>query len=103
MVFKPSVYNNQRPILTAADLDNHPLAADYLRYIAVMKYPPDFKTWLQRIENEKAAQQAREAMEIAAIQKDPYCRSPLKIRIHHRSGPGRYNRRYNRNKPLVDW
>lgn len=93
MTFKPSVYLNQQPILTIADLDNHPLAAEYIRYIASMKFPPDFQTWLRRRENEKTARQTKEAMEIAAMQNDPYCRSPNKIRIHRRTGPGRYDKR----------
>lgn len=50
MTFRPSVYNNPRPLLTPADLDNHPRAAEYIAHMNLQRYPTDFKTWLNRQE-----------------------------------------------------
>ena len=80
MTFQPSIYLNQRPILTPDDLDNHPLAAEYIEYMRHMKFPPDFKTWLQRKENAREAKRIRDKMIVAAIAADPFCRSALKRR-----------------------
>lgn len=90
--FRPTVYDNQRPLLTPADLDNHPKAADYIHYISLVRYPVDFPSWLKRQENEIKSLRAKEAMLIATMQADPYCRSAVKVRVHRRAAPGRYRK-----------
>lgn len=78
--FMPRVYVNDRVNLTVADLNNHPLAADYIEYIHRVKYPPDFKTYCeqQRIKVERKVNIDRER--IAKLAAEPFCRSPLKRR-----------------------
>lgn len=78
--FRPTVFNNQRTILTPAMLDDHPLAAEYIAYHNRQKYPRDFKAWIADRERriDYAAERSRRLVrELAA---DPYCRSPIKPR-----------------------
>jgi hypothetical protein len=92
MVFRPQVYNNQRPLLTTADLNNHPLAETYIKYLNLVRYPVDFQTWLKRRENEMNSRLTDERILVAQMLNDPYCRSPAKIRVHKRKAPGKYRR-----------
>ena len=79
--FHPTVYSNQRPILTPEDLGNHPLAEEYINYIKHINYPTDFKTWLKRYENIKSNRSKRDRIQIELAIDDPYCRSHLKPRV----------------------
>lgn len=69
------------PILTAADLDNHPLAAEYIAHLTRQHYPMDFQAWIKRreIRAERAATKQRQILQQAID--DPFCRSPLKRRV----------------------
>lgn len=81
-MFRPSVYINPRPILKPDDLDNHPLAREYIEYHNLVKYPCDFQTWLMRRANKLEAERAEHRMRVKAMTADPYCRSPVKSRRH---------------------
>lgn len=84
MVFTPKVFYNQRPILTAADLDNHPFAQEYIDYIKNVRYPLDFKAWVRRkeIEGKDRVKKDREYLDTEMAY--PYCKDCLKIRRHTR-------------------
>ena len=82
MPFNPSVYSNQRPILTPKDLGNHPRAQEYIDYLKNVKYPIDFKTWLRREEIKERDLALGDKQYVAACAADPYCRLPSKIRRH---------------------
>lgn len=76
MTFRPSVFNNQRPILTPADLDNDPLAAEYIEYMRHRRYPLDFKLWKERREQASIDRVNLQKAIIEALQKSPYALKP---------------------------
>ena len=71
---------NQRMILTPTDLDNHPLAAEYIEYNRNIKYPHDFQTWLKQRERRKETKARHDRERLRRAMDDPYCRSPNKLR-----------------------
>lgn len=75
----PSSY--KLPILTPADLDNHPLAAEYIAHLTRQKYPMDFKQWLAWRERKTDQAKTRQQGLLQQAIDDPFCRSPLKRRV----------------------
>lgn len=77
----PRVFtNHNRQLLTPADLDNHPLAQEYIEYTRHMHYPCDFKEWLFRREQAKKNAAEVDRIRVCEAAAEPFCQSPLKVR-----------------------
>lgn len=70
-----------KTILTSTDLDNHPLAEEYIAHLNRQKYPMDFQQWLKWRERKDEKHKTRQQRLLQQAIDDPFCRSPIKRRV----------------------